>query len=137
MQLLGAAGTPPGSASQRLSDLQQRHAQLLADVESAERSHQQATALSTRAEGEAAVMLQRLAAAGQQAQEREAAVAALAAQEAASKLRLEQLASSIKRQADFEKQALESIEVADDEADEAERQLEEVRWGVWVIQGHM
>jgi hypothetical protein len=95
---LVATGTPPGSASQRLSDLQQRHAQLLADVDSAERSRQQAQALSARAEGEAAAMLQRLAVAGQQAQEREAAVTALAAEEAASQQRLAQLSSSRLRQ---------------------------------------
>lgn len=115
----GSAATP-GSASQRLADLQQRHAQLLADIDAAERRRTEAQAAATQAEGEAAAAQDRLSAAAQQAREREAAVAALAAEEAAARERLAGLADSMRQQE-------EAAQCAQQEAGTTRQQLEAVR----------
>lgn len=121
-----AAGTTPsgsafsGSASQRLADLQQRHAQLLADIDAAERRRTEAAAAAAQAESEATAAKARLSAAEQQAQEREAAVAALAAEEAAARERLAGLVDETRQQEQAAQQAQQ-------EAGAAGKQLEAVR----------
>lgn len=122
------AGTPSGgSASQRLADLQQRHAQLLADVDAAERRQAAAQAAAAQAEGEAAAAQERLSTAAQQAQEREAAVAALAAEEAAARERLATLADSTRQQEAAGHAAQQAAQQAQQEAATAGQQLEAVR----------
>lgn len=115
----GSAATP-GSASQRLEDLQQRHAQLLADINAAERRRTEAQVAATQAEGEAAAAQDRLSAAAQQAREQEAAVAALAAEEAAARERLAGLAESTRQQEETARRAAQ-------EAGATGQQLEAVR----------